>query len=533
MAISKLILCASNQRLVAGVWFGSKLHHYETFENDEDGYDAFDAFIKINNHLNVYLIADAVEEEYRLESLPHTSGRARTELLERKLNQFNRNNLFRTAHFINQDKDKRRDDNFLFVALSNADFLQAWMSIIQANQVPLVGVYMLPMISQVMVQQMKLMAPNILLCEHLSSGLRQTYLSNGRLRMSRLAPVVNIKPNQMAYFYLVEIEKTRLYLQSQRFITDQTDLQLVLPSSDENSDIIGKSISQEQGIECKVVNSLAYAKNINISPDLVVKLPELLHMQLLANGHIPDNLAPDQLTKAHKVNITRGAINITTAVVALLGALVSGYSMWQALSNVNETKQLAMQTQVEQQRYEAAAKNFPNTPLPSNELRTAVELAQKVYEYNQYSPKTLMLILSEAISKVPEIGINRLRWMQTPDVNQSDTEKSVLTNNNLPQQSVSGQSVGSELRQIAFLNAELLNFGGDYRSALTSVNRFVSLLKTDSKIEQVIVLQEPVNTSSLANLQGSTKDENTAQRTPPVFKLKIILKQPIVSEHSS
>ena len=83
--------------------------------------------------------------------------------------------------------------------------------------------------------------------------------------MSRLAPVVNVKQNQMAYFYLVEIEKTRLYLQSQRFITDQTDLQLVLPSTDENSEVIGKSISQEQRMECKIVNSLAYAKNINIS----------------------------------------------------------------------------------------------------------------------------------------------------------------------------------------------------------------------------------------------------------------------------
>ena len=146
MAISKLILCASNQRLIAGVWYGTRLHHYEVFENNENGYDAFDAFVKVNNSLNIYLIADAVEEEYRLESLPHTAGRARTEFIERKLNQFNRNNLFRTAHFINQDKDKRREDNFLFVALSNADFLQAWMSIIQAHQLPLVGLYMLSLI---------------------------------------------------------------------------------------------------------------------------------------------------------------------------------------------------------------------------------------------------------------------------------------------------------------------------------------------------------------------------------------------------
>jgi len=144
-----------------------------------------------------------------------------------------------------------------------------------------------------------------------------------------------------------------------------------------------------------------------------------------------------------------------------------------------------------------------------------------------------MLILSEAISKIPEIGIYRLRWMQTPDVNQSDTQESIQTNNQFSQQNLSGQSGDGELRQMAFLNAELLNFGGDYRAALSSVNRFVDLLKSNPKVEQVVVLQEPVNTSSYANLQGSTKDENTAQRTPPVFKLKIILKQPMAGEHLS
>jgi hypothetical protein len=532
MAISKLILCASNHRLIAGVWHGARLHHYEIFENNEDGYDAFDAFVKINHSLNIYLIADAIEEEYRLESLPHTTGRARVEFIERKLNQFNRNNLFRTAHFINQDKEKRREDNFLFVALSNADFLQAWMSIIQANHLPLVGLYMLPMISQYMVQQMKLMAPNILLCELLSSGLRQTYLSNGRLRMSRLAPVVNVKPNQMAYFYLVEIEKTRLYLQSQRFITDQTDLQLVLPSSDENSEIIGRSISQEQGMECKIVNSLAYAKNVNISPDLVVKLPELLHMQLLANGNVPDNLAPEQLTKSYQLNNTRRMINIATAVVGLLGLILACYSMWQGLNDVSMTEQLKQQTQVEQQRYEAAAKNFPQTPIPSQQLKTAVELAQKVYQYNKNTPKTSMLILSEAIAQVPEISINRLYWVQTEDVNQVDTERVAQPINSQTTPVTNSQVNTGELRQVAFVNAELLNFGGDYRAALSSVNRFVNILKSNPKVEQVIVLQEPVNVSSFANLQGSTKDENTAQRTPAVFKVKLILK-PLISESTS
>ena len=221
---NKLVLCATAHSLLAGLWHVGKLQGSQVFANDAAGHDAFTEFLQQYATTPIYLIADAVEEDYRLESVPHTTGAAKRELTLRKLNQFYRGLEYRTAHFINRDKDKRKDDKFLFVALNNADFLQAWVIVIQAKGAQLVGVYLLPMLSQVLVRQLKLMAPHILLCEKLSSGLRQTYLHNGRLRMSRLVPNVPTAANQLGYFYLVETEKTRLYLISQRFISRETPI---------------------------------------------------------------------------------------------------------------------------------------------------------------------------------------------------------------------------------------------------------------------------------------------------------------------
>jgi hypothetical protein len=77
--------------------------------------------------------------------------------------------------------------------------------------------------------------------------------------------MVDVKPNQLAYFYLVEIEKTRLYLISQRLISGETQLQMVLPALDNSQHEIAKSISQDQDLEYKTVDILAYAKNINLA----------------------------------------------------------------------------------------------------------------------------------------------------------------------------------------------------------------------------------------------------------------------------
>lgn len=518
----KLILCANNTSLTAGIWHGTKLQSYAVFNNVDQDYTAFSEYLAKQPDTNIYLIVDAVEEDYKLESLPHTSGRARREIIERKLNQFNRNSTFRAAHFINRAADKRKDDNFLFVALSNADSLQGWLNVIQANQSPLVGVYLLPMMSQVMVRQMKLMAPHILLCEQLPSGFRQTYLHNGRLRMSRLVPMVDVKPNQLAYFYLVEIEKTRLYLMSQRLISGETPLQMVLPALDNSHHEIAKSISQDQGLECKTVDILAYAKNINLAESLIKPHPELLHMQLLANGHVPDNLAPQTYSKIHSLNNTCRTLHMATVAIAVLGIVLTGFYAWQGRQQHNQLALIAAQTQQQQRLYDEVAKNFPTTPIPSAELKIAADLAQTI-EANRQTPAQLMQILSAACEAAPEINLNRLRWLlsSTPDVTDDAANNSAQANQSYNQPASTDQT---KLIQIAFVNAEIKDFNGDYRAALNTVSQFVSTLTANPAVETVLILQEPVNVSSLANLQGSTTDETATERPPAIFKLKIVLK---------
>ncbi len=525
----KLILCANNNRLTAGVWRGTKLLSFSVFSNAEQDTDVFNEYLAQNENTPIYLIVDAVEEDYKLESLPHTAGRARTEIVERKLNQFNRNSVFRAAHFIKRNTDKRRDDDFLFVALNNPDWLQAWMNVIQANQLPLVGVYLLPMLSQSIVRQMKLMAPHILLCEQLSSGLRQTYLYNGRLRMSRLAPMHDVKPNQLAYFYLVEIEKTRLYLASQRLITNDTALQMVLPSQDNSHHLIATSISQDQGLECKTVDILAFAKNHHLAPELIEANPELLHMQLLANGNLPDNLAPALYSKIHHLNNTRKFINIATAVITVAGVMFAGLYAWQGFIHKQNFELAAIQVQEQTRMYNNVAKNFPATPIASAELKVAADLSQ-IIQKNKRSPLGLMQALSSASEFAPELNFTKIRWVLSPSIDINDDDAGL---GNAPLTTESSQLIAQNdatmLHQIGFVTAEIINFKGDYRAALNTVSQLVANLNKNETVQQVLILQEPVNVSSLANLQGSTTDETSAAPPPASFKLKVVLKQSSVT----
>ncbi len=530
--LNRIVLCVTADNLLAGVWYAGTLQGCQRFINNEDGYAAFAGFLLQHQSTPVYLIVDAVEEDYRLESLPHTTGTARRELVARKLNQFYRGLYYRTAHFISRDKDKRRDDNYLFAALNNDEFIEGWIGVIQRVDAQLVGIYLLPMLSKTLIKQFKLTAPNILLCEKLSSGLRQTYFHDGRLSMSRLVPNVPDDVSKLAYFYLVETEKTRLYLMSKRYISLETRMNLVLVSADDSTRHISQAISREQGLDCLHINLSEMAKSLGLPLNLVLQMPELLHMQLLVNGNQVDNLAPEKLTKSSRVSQIRRAIKAGTVAIGVLGLISAAWLFMQGWSNQLAYHQAMQDTMLERYRYSEVAKNFPDTPISANDLQIAVELDKKIVAYPK-SPRRMMQVLSAALEQsnqesLDNVQLDRLRWILTNDISIKDKDNlipvptSPATNNT--QKNVNFAAATAQLYETGFVTAEITGFGGDYRAALNTVNRYTANIKADARVANVEVLQEPVNASSFVDLHGSTMDVQSAQKQPAYFKLKVILK---------
>jgi len=532
--LNKIVLCATADNLLAGIWYAGKLQGCQKFINHEDGHAAFAGFLQQHQSTPVYLIVDAVEEDYRLESLPHTSGAAKRELITRKLNQFYRGLYYRTAHFVSRDKDKRKDDHYLFVALNNDEFIEGWINVIQRVDAQLVGIYLLPMLSKLLIKQFKLTAPDILLCERLSSGLRQTYFYNGRLSMSRLVPNVPDEASKLAYFYLAETEKTRLYLMSKRFISLETRMSLALVSADGATQQISKAISQEQGLDCLDINTSEMAKGLGLPLDMLQDMPELLHMQLLANGNLVDNLAPEKLTKGFRFRQLRHAIRIGTVVAGVLGVFASAWVFVQGLSNQTAYNQAVQDTVVQEHRYSDVAKSYPVTSISANDLQIAVELDKRIAAYPK-SPRRMMQVLSAALEPSSQDALNnvqldRLRWMLSSDGNVKDDDKSMpvsaspAANNVQANAGVALPADATALYEVGFVTAEIAGFSGDYRAALNTVNSYAANIKADARVAAVEILQEPVNVSSFADLQGSTADEQSAQKPPAYFKLKVILK---------
>jgi hypothetical protein len=512
--------------MTAGVWRMGRLASCEVFQNDEHGLNDFRKFLQRHKNTPIFLIADAVEEDYRIETAPHTYGKARSALLERKLGQLYRTTLYRAAQFIGREKSQRRDDTFLLVALSNSESINPWVLAMEEQRAPLAGVYLLPMVSQFLLNRLKLGAEHLLLIDGHVSGLRQTYFHNGQLRVSRLAPDVASFNGQHAQLYLNETEKTRLYLLSQRLIAADTKLSLLILVNGESGEEICRRVGHELNMECLALASAKLAGRIGVDAQALHQFPELLYMQMVVKGGVPVNLAPVSQIHDYMIHRLRGWIGYAAAGLLLGSLVMAALNIMGTLDTQTQLAQAKAQTADFERRYDEVARNFPATPLPGSDLKAVVEMSQAIAA-NERTPQRLMQVVSSALDISPEIGLQRMRWKFTDDLNDKD-ETGPQSAGNSHAQVPAANGVPGVMHEIGFVDGEIRNFSGDYRAALDSVNRLVDRVQKDPRVESVAVVQQPVNVSAYSSLQGSTLDAQAQQIPAALFKIKIVLK-PVVA----
>ena len=143
----KLLISVSASQVSVAPWRDGRLGACRVITNDEAGLAAFRDFLAQFARLPVHLMVDAVEEDYRFESLPHSFGSDRSEMVNRKLKQHYRNTPYCSARIQGRDNDKRRDDRYLFCALTNPELIAPWLQAIAEHELPVAGVYLLPTVS--------------------------------------------------------------------------------------------------------------------------------------------------------------------------------------------------------------------------------------------------------------------------------------------------------------------------------------------------------------------------------------------------
>lgn len=475
IAARRLILLASTRQLSVLDWRRGHAHWLGEFAATEKGVAGLRELLARCTQLPALLVTDTVDEDYRLETLPHVQGTARDALLTRKLKQLFRNTRYTGAWLQGRESTGRRDDRYLFAALTDPDWLTPWLSALQAARLPLVGIVPIALAGQSLLTRLAVKHAHVLLAHRLGSGLRLSYYQDGLLRFSRL--IGGEAPSQFSGNAADEIAKTQLYLTGQRLLPREARLHVLLLDASHQLDAALPPLNADPAFQASSLDMSQLARALRIPAEFLAATPEIAPLSALAADTLRLNLAPTELLQPYIEHRWRHGILAAAGGITALGLIATATTWLHTQSRVDETRQLALTQQQLDARYQTLAQQFPALGIRPEQLPQVTALAQQL-DSQRPDIEHMMRALGQALATTPTIRLDTLAW-RDPRLESPAADHLAVT-----------------------LDASLPEFDGNYRAALQRIDTLIQRLSATPGIVSVSLKKSPVNAESNAALTG-------------------------------
>jgi hypothetical protein len=491
-----VILLTARQASVLD-WRPGSLDWLGEFPATGDGVQAFSRLLMQHARRPARVILDSVDEDYRIDVLPHVHGAARSEMLTRKLRQVFRNAAFTGAWRQGRETDGRRDDRYLLAAVTDADWLKPWLAAIDRAELALEGVTLLAMACQSLLRGLKVREPHTLLAYRLGSGLRLSYYKDGLLRFSRL--LGGDATTQAANWAAEEISKTQLYLMGQRILPREARLQVLLLDPGGGLASAAAPLNADPAFSAKNLDLQTLARALHVPDAFLGSAPDIAPLAAIAAVPLLLNLAPATLTRRYTDYRWRRALNLTTLAITVASIVFIGGQWLRTLDQEDATRQMQLDQRQLDARYQAVTRTFPPAPVSAEQLGQTIALATRL-ERDRASPQAAMLMLGRVLDGQPAITLRTLRWQDS---------------------SLDTPALAGERRLM--IDAALGNFDGNYRLAMEQIDNLVAILRKTPGVVEVVLAKSPINTQSSAALTGNTRGDDRSLTTD--FTLSVRMRE--------
>jgi hypothetical protein len=500
----KILLCASAFHLSAAVWSGRRLTVCRGFEDDEAGQRAFLNFLHSARNVPVYLTADTVEEDYRFETLPHAFGSDRREMVERKLRQLYRSTPFYGASRQQREGDKRRDDRYLFAALTNGEVFNPWLQILQEVKAPIAGVFPLPVVMLALLKRLGADEPQLLIVSRHSGGVRQTFVKDQTFRISRLT-ATRAGDQRANDAYAEEIRNTRMYLDALN-VTHVDDVVTVLILDPDGSlATLGDAVvAGRRNLRAVRLGPDELTAKIGIDRASLETNQDALPLYLLGLESPDFSLAPPALTAGYSRYRASRAIYALCAAVAVAGLAWTGLDMYRLMDLGQARREALAETQRQQRAYQEITRTFPPAPASAERLKQAVDVAARIGTMSPLPEKTYQVV-SQGLEANPALTLGGMTWRYGKP-------------------SGDGTAAAAQPVQSALLQVQVLAQPGDFTGALSAVNKFVKDLARQEPVAAARTVKLPIDPGSSATLRGSTADSRQEEPVKVQFEVEVVLK---------
>lgn len=493
MAQQRILVIDSAQ---VEVWraHGGHLAFESRHANTEDGHATFDRYVRAHAKCRYYLLTDVVEEGFQFEAIPAVSGADRKALITRRQAQYFYGSPLTAAISLGRDSGGRRDERVLFAALTRPAIFEPWLAILRKGEAQVTGLWSTPLLAPALVRAI---APNVrraLLVTLGRGGIRQTYVEDGKLRFSRLAPAPGTSAGDMATACEAESSKIYQYLAGQRIVPRGSVLPVLVLVHATHRGVFDRHLRSSDELEFVATDIQRAAEAIgqrDPQPDSFAT--SLFAHALLRNPPQEQFAPPDEQRFDLLGRIRIGLMGI--GGLALAGCLVfAGKQMLETMTLRNQNEVTTAQASADLVRYQNLLAALPPMPASATELRSLVGRYREI-ERASASPAPLFGEISRAMDAMPQIEVDRIDWSisDTPDPQPATPEAHGL---------LAGLEKPGTTYAVATVAGRLAgNVSSSQRAQIEAVNAFAEELGRNEGL-LVTVVRMPVDVESQRALRS-------------------------------
>ena len=518
-------LLISSDKLAVYHWVNNNLGSSYLFDGSPEGFEYFGHYLDEVPNDPVYVLLDTAGEEYRLDTIPHVFGADRRAIIERMQDRMFRGTPYRYAEVQGREKAGRRDDNVMFSAVTNPDTIQPWLKILEEHKVPVAGVVSVPLLLQNNADVIPDMSGNALVFSLQSmSGLRQSFFKDKLLKFSRLVKVPRYGTEPYAPIIAEELVKVRRYLQSTHLLDQDRPLDIHFLGNKELLDELGKTHVNSAMVRYHMLDVEALRKSYGFADQIRTPFSDKHLVYQLLKNKSKNYYAPNKDIRYFQMRQINKALKVASLLLLLTGFFWGGLNVLEGYTYRQQHISDSKKADFYNVRYEVAQERISALPVDPADLKVVVDTIGTLKTYKS-EPDDMFRLISKSMDIFPEIQISKIHWAANINPNHKlgvgklDSIINEGIQGVLGFSNISDEETGYLYYQIALVNCYLDKFDGDYRKALNTIDQFAGSLRRQDSVHDVSVVSLPLDISSEATLQGSTKEDSSQSN----FSVRVVL----------